>query len=42
MRKLLDFRLRWTVMQEMDLENCPSVDCDFIYVKPNPNGGNVA
>jgi len=38
MRKLLDFRLNWTVMKEMDLENCPSPDCDFIYVKPNLNG----
>jgi hypothetical protein len=42
MRKLIDFRLRWTVMKEMDLENCPSADCDFVYVKPNINDKNVA
>jgi hypothetical protein len=26
----------------MDLENCPSVDCDFIYVKPNINDKDIA
>jgi hypothetical protein len=38
MRKLIEFRLNWIVMKEMDLENCPSPDCDFIYAKPNLNG----